>query len=42
VALPPDSQHRVGGARSRYVQIRFESDVQVPHCLDGSTPFDEA
>jgi putative DNA primase/helicase len=42
VALPPDSQHRVGGARSRYVQIRFEIDVQVPHCVDGSTPFDEA
>ena len=42
VALPPDSQHRVGGARSRYVQIRFESDIQVPPCVDGSTPFDDA
>jgi putative DNA primase/helicase len=42
VALPPDSQHRVGGARSRYVQIRFESDAQVTHCVDASTPFDEA
>ena len=42
VALQPDSQHRMGGARYRYVQIRFESDVQVPPAIDGATPFDEA